>query len=383
MTHALSELIHSDREAPQRLTAELEKMFGGKTHLFYKGRDAIEFALKSYGIESGDEVLIQGFTCYAIEQAVLRTGATPVFVDVGKNNLNVTLDSLKNAHKNTTKAKAVLVQYTLGSPIGISQIKEWCEENKLLLIEDLAQSLGATDEKGTSLGTYGDAVVLSFGRGKVVDAVSGGAVILRREGAREIKVTDTVRKAIIVKDMLYPLTAWKVRKTYKILLGPLILRISRKLGLVTSATGSPTKNVTLMPEEHASLALSELGKLKNTLRHRKKIAEIYYQEIQDKSSIITSQSDIEHGSNLRFALRVDKPAELLRLMDKKGIHIWDRWYRAAVDCGTLSVSSVYKNGTTPNAEELAIHIVNLPTHKEVRERDAMRISKVVNQYLDK
>ena len=166
------------QESADELQQKLSNTFGGKVVLTYKGRDAIELALRGYGLTSNkDVVLTQAFTCFAIEEAIVRAGAKPVYVDLAKDQLNFNVKSLQAAGKKHGKnVKAVIVQHGLGHPAEIDKIREWCNRQGVLVIEDLAQSFGAAGA-GKPLGSFGDAVILSFGRDKVIDAVTGGAVV--------------------------------------------------------------------------------------------------------------------------------------------------------------------------------------------------------------
>jgi perosamine synthetase len=368
--------------AKNNLKKELEKKFGGEVHLLYKGRDAIQCALNAFNIGRGDEVLTQALTCYAIEEAILRTGATPVFVDIEKDGLNLSMESLVTAHEKVQNPKAVIIQNTLGVPADIRKIREWCDKNKLILIEDLAQSIGAVSDEGKLLGSYGDAIVLSFGRDKVIDAVSGGAVVFRKGVNHKLKLSGMVGLGSVIKDMVYPILTWKIRKAHRVLLGKMILRLFKNVGLMTSAVSSPTKTAAPMPAPHAWLALLQLRKLDEGLKHRRKISEIYLNHLNSRVNILTNEQIVKRGTNLRIPFKMEDPNTLIKYLAQKNIYLADRWYRSPVDCGNLSVVSVYKQGSCPNAEKLSKEIINLPTHINVKTGDAMRIVNAVNDYLE-
>jgi len=384
---ALQQIFFANKRALTKLERLLEEMFQGKAYLFYKGRDAIEFTLRSFDIGKNDEVITQAFTCYAIEEAIKRTGAQPVYADLGDDQLNPSIKTLNEALKRSKNAKAVLIQHTLGHPAQILEIKKWCQKNNLLLIDDLAQSLGGVDEKGDSLGTQADAVVLSFGRDKVVDAVAGGAVVFKNQQALK-KAEDTmshlstqVSKQLIIKEMLYPKITRLIRNTYDFGLGKLVHFLAKKLSLLKSPIISETKQYSAMPVAFASLALYQFKQLDSELKHRKHIAKIYEQNLKNIKAVksLSDKSSIENGSNLRFAIKVKEPKNLITYLNKHKIYLADRWYRKAVDCGTLECDSLYQSGLCPNAEEMANTIVNLPTHQYINEDDANRIIDILNR----
>ena len=367
--------------AQSALRQELGKRFGGEVHLLYKGRDAIQCALEGLGIGRGDEVLTQALTCYAIEEAILRAGAVPVFVDIEKNYLNLSVATLRQAYGRARAPRAVIVQNTLGVPADIENIRKWCNENKLLLIEDLAQSVGAISRERKILGSYGDAVVLSFGRDKIIDAVSGGAVIFRQPISHKLKINGKVGAGTIIKDMIYPALTWKIRKTHEWLLGRIILRLFRNIGLMTSAVASPTKTAAPMPAAHARLALHSLRMLDKNLEHRREISRLYWEKLNKKDNILADIETLERGANLRVALSVEDPDGLVKQLARKGIYLADRWYRSPVDRGSLPVESTYQPETCPNAEELSQHIINLPTHRSIDTKDAGHLAQLINRFL--
>ena len=118
---SLRQLFWPQKDQTQVLKQKLDDLFAADSYLFYKGRDAIEFALLSFGIGQGDQVLTQAFSCFAIEEAIVRTQAEAVFVDIDQD-LNLTVATLEKALIKATRPKAVLVQNTLGSPAQIKKI---------------------------------------------------------------------------------------------------------------------------------------------------------------------------------------------------------------------------------------------------------------------
>jgi dTDP-4-amino-4,6-dideoxygalactose transaminase len=378
---AVRRLFFPNRKDGETLKSELEQRFGGEARLFYKGRDAIQYALWVLGIGQGDEVLTQALTCYAIEEAILRTGARPVFVDVEENKVNLSVESLKSAMVRSKKPRAVIIQNTLGIPADIEKISRWCKESDLALIEDLAQSLGAIGAGGKPVGSHGDAVVLSFGRDKIVDAVAGGAAILRKKAVRTFPLGGEVGMGVVFRDMVYPILTWKIRKTYVILVGKLIAKISRSVRLITSAVASPTQTATPLPSGYAGLARLQLKRLDEEIAHRRRISGIYFSQLRNKNKFLITGDEVERGANLRFAFTTENPQKLINHLEKKGVHLSDRWYRAPVDSGTLGAASVYREGSCPNAEKLSGQIMNLPTHRNVSEADAVRITDIINHFL--
>src|SRR5579859_7971278 len=336
---ALRQLFGSSAVATSKLKEKLESRYEGEAFLFYKGRDSIEFALRYFGIGEGDEVITQAFTCFAIEEAILRAGARPLYADLAKNQLNPSIQTLQHAFKLASKPKAILIQHTLGYPATIKEIAEWAHAQNLIVIEDVAQSFGASDTDGVEVGTYADVVICSFGRDKIVDAVSGGATIIKTRHIKKsllnklhaqpgiFHVHGRVPFGIVARDMVYPFFTWMIRRTHQWGLGKVIFRLGRMTHILTSPIASPTSQTTSMPAADAVLVLSQLRNLPKQLEHRRALAQIY-------APLLKNAVDIEHGVSLRFPLVVSDPTKLIRTFVREHIYLSDRWYRTPVDSGS-------------------------------------------------
>src|SRR4029077_13179825 len=108
---------------------------------------------------------------------VLAVGALPVFADVGEE-LNLTVETVDTAL--TQKTKAVIVPHLFGNPADIISIIGLVHGRNIRIIDDAAQALGATIA-GHSVGSFGDAGVLSFGDEKVCSGLGGGIVVSRQQ----------------------------------------------------------------------------------------------------------------------------------------------------------------------------------------------------------
>src|SRR5579864_7163573 len=100
----------------RKLRDTLADHFSGQVVLTYKGRQALELAIKNSGLPNGSAVGINGFTCYAVYQAVELAGFQPVVIDVDKGQLDFGLTQLKKASTKHKNLKAIIVQNSLGLP---------------------------------------------------------------------------------------------------------------------------------------------------------------------------------------------------------------------------------------------------------------------------
>lgn len=151
------------------------------------GTDALVLALSAAGLESGDEVITTPFTFFATAEAIVRVGATPVFADIELETFNI--DPLRVQESITNKTRAVLVVHLFGLPARIQEIQWLCEEHSLLLIEDCAQSFGAS-VNGRMTGTWGDFGCFSFFPSKNLGGFGDGGLVIAKTGsmAEQLKV---------------------------------------------------------------------------------------------------------------------------------------------------------------------------------------------------
>lgn len=160
-------------------TEEFEQMlaqFVGAKHtcVVSNGTVSLFVALQALGISPGDEVIVPNLTMIASANAVILAGAKPVLVDITKEDLCIDLDLTKKAITKKTKA-LMFVSFNGRSP-NMDNILSFCKTNNLFLIEDAAQSLGAT-WNGKHLGTFGEVGSFSFSAPKIITTGQGGALV--------------------------------------------------------------------------------------------------------------------------------------------------------------------------------------------------------------
>lgn len=360
-------------ENNQKYKSELEKYlsekFKGEVILTYKGREAIEIALKLLNLPKGSFVAINGFTCFAVYKAIVDTELNLFYVDIGKEELNFSPKQLEDALKKNPKIKVVIIQNTLGYPAQGEKIAAICKEKKITLIEDLAHSVG---------GKFGDFVILSFSQDKLIDAVSGGALIIRNK-KYSAKIPSALEQKDSTKDRFYPLFTYIIRNTYAFGLGKLIHTILKTLNLLSKPMDNNTKP-SAMTSWYYSLAKKGFDDLDRDLDHRKKIASVYSQNLDKKVLMPKLVANIANSTNLRFPIIVKNREGLINFLNKQGIFVSDIWYDAPIAPKKYILQTSY-NHECPNAEKVSSIILNLPTHKNVSEEDAIKISQLINQWL--
>ena len=149
------------------------------------GTDALHLAIESHGIGDGDEVITSPFTFFATAEAILYTGATPVFADIQPETMNI--DPARIKEKITPRTKAILPVHIFGHPADMDAIMEIAESNNLTVIEDCAQSFGAT-MGGRKVGSFGDAGCFSFYPSKNLGAFGDGGMIILKDDDFEVDI---------------------------------------------------------------------------------------------------------------------------------------------------------------------------------------------------
>jgi hypothetical protein len=160
----------------QAFEAALSALCGGRpVRAFNSGTATLEVALRLAGIKQGDEVITTPLSWVATANVVLEVGARPVFVDVDVATRNIDLDRLAEAI--TPKTKAIIPVDLAGLPVDRDRLYAIANRHRLRVIEDAAQSLGAS-WNGRPIGTTGDFVSFSFHANKNLTTSEGGALVL-------------------------------------------------------------------------------------------------------------------------------------------------------------------------------------------------------------
>jgi len=185
--HALKEVFDRNyiAEGPCANTFrdKLQEMIGAPyAVLASNGTVALYLALKALGIGPGDEVIVQDVTFIATANAVEMVGATPRFVDIPAfDDLTVDISRIEVG----PRTKAVMVAHLFGTACrNIEEVRAFCREHGLFLVEDAAQALGITNGE-TACGMFGDAGTFSFYADKTITAGEGGLVVTPHEHVYE------------------------------------------------------------------------------------------------------------------------------------------------------------------------------------------------------
>jgi len=183
---ALNEVFKTQQFILGPQVEDLEKTIAQYCRIRYaigvaSGSDALLLSLMAFGIGPGDEVLLPPFTFFATAGSVSRIGATPVFVDIDQDTYNI--DPSKIQEKITSKTKAIIPVHLFGQCADMNPILQIAKANKLFVIEDAAQTLGAEYRHHSNLeerraGQLGDLGCFSFYPTKNLGAFGDGGMVV-------------------------------------------------------------------------------------------------------------------------------------------------------------------------------------------------------------
>ncbi|HFI6904017.1 TPA: DegT/DnrJ/EryC1/StrS family aminotransferase [Escherichia coli] len=167
-----------------QLESRLSDLFSEKYALTVNDMtNGIILLLDVFGLKKGDEVLVSPFSCLATTSPMALLGIKPVWVDIEPSTLAMNIKSIES--NITKKTKAILVYHVAGYPSDIVEISKIAKKNNLLLIEDCNSAFGSK-YRNKSLGSWGDATVLSFYPNRQVGSIDGGCVLFKDKNHYEL-----------------------------------------------------------------------------------------------------------------------------------------------------------------------------------------------------
>ena len=160
---------------------EVEKIICEKTQSKYavalaSGTSALHLAVKLAGVKPGDKVFCSDVTFAATVNPIVYEHGIPVFIDTEYETWNMDPKALEKAFEIYPEVKVVVVAHLYGTHGKIDEIKAICDKHNAIIIEDAAESFGAT-YKGKQTGTFGDFNCISFNGNKIITGSSGGMLL--------------------------------------------------------------------------------------------------------------------------------------------------------------------------------------------------------------
>ena len=166
---------------------EVEKLAADKTGAKHavalsSGTAALHLAMKLAGIQKGDKVFCTDVTFGATVNPVVYEGGTPIFIDTEYDTWNMDPKALEKAFELHPEVKVIVVVHLYGTPCKMDEIQKIANKHGAIIIEDAAESLGAT-YKGQQTGAFGTYNAISFNGNKIITGSSGGMLLTGDEEA--------------------------------------------------------------------------------------------------------------------------------------------------------------------------------------------------------
>ena len=368
-------LLHRGDEATVRaFEAEAARRCGCRHAIaFAAGRMALYAILEALGLRPGDEVILPGYTCTVVPNALVYRGMRPVYADISPTTFNVEprcVEALVGP-----RTRAIYMQHTFGVSCDTEGLRAIAQKHGLATIEDAAHSLGAT-HRGAPHGSLGDAAFFSTDRTKVINTHLGGfattnddAVAARlariRDRAASLSGLDSRRIAFSF------LAEFVLRHPNALWLGRPALGALRRMGLLFHWTAD--EGMDRLPDGYpypsrlepaqARIGLSQFAALEDNLRHRRSLARWLEDRIGWYGDCLPGAFDEQAWLRYSFLVR-DREAFVERFGARIELGIWFPTVIFGRETGTESVG--YRQGMCPVAEKVAHHIVNLPTHRRIQ-----------------
>jgi len=338
---------------PQVLAFEkaLSEYHGGRpVRVFTSATAALEVALLTAGIGPGDEVIMPAQTFFSCANAISRTGARPVFVDVDPITRNMDLEATEAAINPRTKA--LMPTHFAGLPLDMDALYELAGDTDLRVIEDAALAIGSR-WKGRRIGSFGDIASFSFHPNKNITTIEGGALVFADD-------TEAAR-----------------------------CEPYRFHGITRNSDG--TRDVTVlggkynMPDVNARLGIMQLARLDEFISRRQTLVARYFKQLHtDPPCVLPASGDSGHSWNFFAPLL---PLNQITL-SRKGV--MDALQAAGIGSG-ISYEAVhltsqyrklgYQEGNFPHAERIARATLTLPLYPTLLESDVDRICDTLKSIL--
>jgi dTDP-4-amino-4,6-dideoxygalactose transaminase len=290
------------------------------------GLDALELALRAYGVGPGDEVITAANTFIATALAVMAVGARPILVDVVGETYNIDPAAIEAAI--TSKTKAIMPVHLYGQPADMLPILEIAQQHGLIVIEDAAQAHGARYD-GRRAGALGHAAGFSFYPAKNLGAYGDGGMVVTNDAA----------------------TAEKIRR---------LRNYGQRVKYEHSVIGTNSRLDTIQ----AAILRFKLRRLDHWNAARSEHAAAYNVLLAGAPIILPKTAQkCSHVYHL-YVIQLDRRSEVQNLLTARGIGTGIH-YPIPIHLQEACTSLGYRKGDFPVTENAASRILSLPMYPEM------------------
>ena len=337
------------------LEKELSAYIGGDggggvdVRMFSSATAAMEAVLIAKGIGPGDEVIVPAMSFVASANVVVRTGATPVFVDVGLESRN--LDAAAITSVLNKKTRAIMPVHFAGMPVDMAAIYDLAARENLLVLEDAAQAIG-TRYLGRQIGSFGNPASFSFHPNKNMTTIEGGAIA--SNDPKLIRQLESIRFHGISR--------------------------SDEGEMMVEAWGGKMN----LPDVNAAIGLAQLKKLDSFNAKRRLLAEHYFEQMPRHRALVLPADTPGHswhmfcvcldfeslGMSRNDILDTFKAQDILLGMHYPAMHLFGLYRQLG-----------YSRGDFPVAEQIGDQTFTLPLFPAMTFDDVDRVVTVFKHLL--
>ncbi len=303
------------------------------------GTDALHLSIEALNIGDGDEVITTPFTFFATVEAILYTGAKPVFVDIALDTFN--LDSDRIEEKITERTKAILPVHLFGHPSDMEKMMEIARRHNLYVIEDCAQAFGAAVGQ-KKVGSFGDTGCFSFYPSKNLGAYGDGGMITCYDN----NLSDRFKRL-------------------------------RNHGSIGSYIHESVGFNSRLDELQAGFLLIKLKRLDEYNRRRRQKASLYRDLLCDAVRCPSERAGVQHVYN-QYTIRSENRNEIQSKLKENSISSVVYYPRPLHLQKALKFLG-YREGDFPLAERASREVLSLPIYPELEESAIEKIAETIKE----
>lgn len=316
------------------------------------GTSAIHIALDAFGVGAGDEVIVPSMTFAATIQAILATGAAPVFCEVEADTLNVDVADIEKLI--TPRTKAIVPVHYCGQACDMDALLALAKPRGIKVIEDAAHAFGSS-YKGRKIGGFGDAACFSFDPIKNITCGEGGAVTLNDD-----EIAEKIRRKRILgidKDTWHR------------------YRNERTWFYEVTDTGYRYH----MSNISAAMGIEQFKKLDKFIARKREITKRYDQAFKGVPGLSVLRNDYQDTAQFCYILRAENGRDkMMEFLKTKGVGSGVHYIPNHIQPGFKK----YAGRALPVTEKVAEQIITLPLYYEMTEADVQLVIGSVKEFCD-
>lgn len=316
------------------------------------GTDALEIALRAYGIGPGDEVITAPNSCLSTTAAISHSGATFVLADICEQTYDLNPDRIEDHI--TSSTKAIVAVHMYGHPAEMDTINEIARRHGLLVIEDAALAHGAS-YKGRRTGCLGDVACFSFTPGKILGACGDAGIILTDDEsfAQQARMWSSYGEGSDRHPSDAPLA-------------------DRSDHFVEGRHSH-------MDELQAAILRVKLPFLEEWVSRRRHLALLYNGVLSDTKVVLPYESPTVRHAYRNYTIRVADRHRLRKALADEGVET-GILYSPPIHLHTVYRDRGFKAGDSPVAERVSADLVCLPIHPWLTDEQVLLTADLVSRH---